>query len=616
MDPRNKHGLTLLEQLWIMRETGKLTDVVLVAEGISFPCHRVVLSAFSPYFRVMFTCGLSECSQREVTLGDMPADSLALLLNYMYLSDLPLTNTNVQGVSTVAFMLQMEDVFSRCQQHMMDHMDASNCLGVYFYARELGAEELGEHAQRYLRQHFAEVCLQEEILELQAHQLLPLVASDDLNVTREESILEVVLRWVSHRQAERAPHLLEVLRKVRLPLVAPDFLRDAMRRNPVLLANAECLELVEAALDAARQHPAAAPRRLKLRYGMETTDLLLCIGNDGQGIKSRQGSYSDYSFCYTPATGRTCYITSPRYGEVLGYVCAGVVTEDNEIVVAGEAGARRMARQKSRTVDICRYKATAQGSWEKLCSVEYREMYALGAMGDMLYLLGGQMKLKNQYLMTNSVERWPMKGGPWRRCAPLPIPLSSHCVVSLKGHLYVLGGRTPQSDRPDDEPDHLSSRVFQFDPEANKWEERGPMKYSKYRCSAVVLNGEIYVLGGIGCEGVDRGQSRRCLDVVEIYNPDGDFWRIGPQLPYPLLSLRSGASNAGVAGGKLYVCGFYRGADRHDIITKDILELDPWENVWTMAARRVLMHDNYDVCLVANLNPRNLVAPPGDLLDE
>ncbi len=72
--------------------------------------------------------------------------------------------------------------------------------------------------------------------------------------------------------------------------------------------------------------------------------------------------------------------------------------------------------------------------------------------------------------------------------------------------------------------------------------------------------------GGIGCEGVDRGQSRHCLNVVEIYNPDGDFWRDGPPLPWPLLSLRSNASNAGVVDGKLYVCGYYKGAGKISIV--------------------------------------------------
>lgn len=66
--------------------------------------------------------------------------------------------------------------------------------------------------------------------------------------------------------------------------------------------------------------------------------------------------------------------------------------------------------------------------------------------------------------------------------------------------------------------------------------------------------------GGIGCEGGDRGQSRHCLDAVEIYNPDGDFWRDGPRLPCPQLSLRTSGPNAGAVAGKIYVCGYYKGA--------------------------------------------------------
>lgn len=66
--------------------------------------------------------------------------------------------------------------------------------------------------------------------------------------------------------------------------------------------------------------------------------------------------------------------------------------------------------------------------------------------------------------------------------------------------------------------------------------------------------------GGIGCDGEDRGQSRRCLSSVEIYNPDTDTWRVGPTLPTSLLSLRTNASNVGVVEGKLYLCGYFKGA--------------------------------------------------------
>lgn len=72
-------------------------------------------------------------------------------------------------------------------------------------------------------------------------------------------------------------------------------------------------------------------------------------------------------------------------------------------------------------------------------------MYALGLLGDGIYIIGGQMKVRNHYIITDSVERWSLKrGGSWLSFAPLPLPLACHCAISLKEHLYVLGGWTPQ----------------------------------------------------------------------------------------------------------------------------------------------------------------------------
>lgn len=80
--------------------------------------------------------------------------------------------------------------------------------------------------------------------------------------------------------------------------------------------------------------------------------------------------------------------------------------------------------------------------------------------------------------------------------------------------------------------------------------------------------------GGIGCLGPDRGQTRKCLDAVEIYNPDGDFWRDGPPVPTPLLSLRTNSTSAGSVEGKLYLCGGFRGAG-----TKMNLTFPAWLNL-------------------------------------
>uniref|UniRef100_A0A667ZFB6 Kelch repeat and BTB domain containing 12 n=1 Tax=Myripristis murdjan TaxID=586833 RepID=A0A667ZFB6_9TELE len=600
-----KHGSVLLGQLERMRMAEELTDVVLVAEGVSFPCHRVVLSAFSPYFQAMFTCGLKETRGGEVALRDTPAKSLELLLGYMYRADLPLSNENIQGVASAAFLLHVDGAFRLCQSHMEASMDPSNCVGLYHWAKDLGATSLADCALRYLCQHFAQVG-HSELLELDAHSLGALLGSDDLNISQEESVLELVLHWVERRRGDMQSEAqaVELLRRVRLELVDPGFLRKARRRNPVLLRDAECFGMIDAALQTSGLSETAAPPRPALRYGMETTDVLLCLGGiDEAGVPARRGGLADLSFCFAPHGKRTLYIPSPLKGSGgRGQITAGAVTRDNSIVVAIEAEDQHRVKR----LDIYRF---VNDSWVGLCSTAYRDMYALGMLGDTLYLIGGQMKMRNHYIITDSVERWSLKrGGSWLSFAPLPLPLACHTTVSVKEHLYVMGGWTPQ-DQPDDDPDKLSNRVFRFDAGKDRWTECARMKYSRYRCGLGVLNGEIYILGGIGCDGEDRGQSRRCLTSVEIYNPETDTWRAGPSLPTPLLSLRTNASNVGVAEGKLYLCGYYKGAGRHEIITKEILELDPADNVWTVVERRAAMHDSYDVCLVANLNPRDLFTP-------
>lgn len=44
-----------------------------------------------------------------------------------------------------------------CQNHMEANMDPSNCVGLYHWARNMGAAGLADCALRYMCQHFAEV---------------------------------------------------------------------------------------------------------------------------------------------------------------------------------------------------------------------------------------------------------------------------------------------------------------------------------------------------------------------------------------------------------------------------------------------------------------------------
>lgn len=72
-------------------------------------------------------------------------------------------------------------------------------------------------------------------MELDAQSLGDLLGSDDLNISQEEVVLELVLRWVERRRgdSQSEAQAVQLLRRVRLELVDPGFLRKARRRNPV-----------------------------------------------------------------------------------------------------------------------------------------------------------------------------------------------------------------------------------------------------------------------------------------------------------------------------------------------------------------------------------------------
>lgn len=80
-----------------------------------------------------------------------------------------------------------------------------------------------------------QVCEEEEVLELDAQSLGDLLGSDDLNISQEEVVLELVLRWVERRRGDlqSKAQAVELIRRVRLELVDPQFLRKTRRRNPV-----------------------------------------------------------------------------------------------------------------------------------------------------------------------------------------------------------------------------------------------------------------------------------------------------------------------------------------------------------------------------------------------
>lgn len=75
-----------------------------------------------------------------------------------------------------------------------------------------------------------------------------LVRRDELNVPSEEVIFEACMCWIKFDE-ERSSTLPQVLSKVRLPLLTPQFLADRVATEDLIRSSHQCRDLLDEAKD-------------------------------------------------------------------------------------------------------------------------------------------------------------------------------------------------------------------------------------------------------------------------------------------------------------------------------------------------------------------------------
>jgi N-acetylneuraminic acid mutarotase len=152
--------------------------------------------------------------------------------------------------------------------------------------------------------------------------------------------------------------------------------------------------------------------------------------------------------------------------------------------------------------------------------------------------------------------------GTWSTKAAMPTARADTNAVVLDNQLYVIGGTQGA------EPFAANER---YDPATDRWRTLAPMPRGIHHQALAVANGKIYAFGGFTAPA--HGGP---IDVGLEYDPKADSWRTLPKLSSP----RGSPSGVGL-NGRIHVIGG-RGADA---VTLPIHEVfDPATNQWSTAA--------------------------------
>jgi len=152
----------------------------------------------------------------------------------------------------------------------------------------------------------------------------------------------------------------------------------------------------------------------------------------------------------------------------------------------------------------------------------------------------------------------------WESLAPMP--WGNHDVFGavLDGKLYVAGGMAahgyPATYTFFDE-------LFVYDAERKEWSVAGTMETPRCYCGVAALDGKVWVVGGYFGPNDDR----KAIDCVEVFDPKTGKWSVGPALDRP----RAEAVVVTVAD-RLYVIG---GAEKN-VEHKSVVSIVAGEKQW------------------------------------
>ncbi|XP_078580773.1 kelch-like protein 18 [Branchiostoma floridae x Branchiostoma japonicum] len=535
-------GYSLMQDI---RRQGKLCDVTLKVGDHKFTAHRIVLAATIPYFHAMFTHDMVECKQDEISIQGIEPSALEAMVNYAYCGQVQMDVTNVQSLLVAASFLQLHPVKEACCSFLEDRLHPNNCLGVKRFSETYMCHNLAEAANRYIQHNFIEVYKSEEFLSLQKAEVLQLLSRDELNVKHEEEVYEAAIQWIRHDEERRKEDLVDLMSKVRLPLLKPQFIIERVMTEELVRSSHQCRDLVDEAKDyyLMPQRRSQLSSRLRPRCCTDIPGRIYAVG----GLTQAGESLSTVEM-FDPILQQ--WDLAPPMASLRSRVGVAVLA-GKLYAIGGYDGEVRLSTVEEFDAET--------GKWSLTTGMNSKRS-ALGAatLVGKLYVCGGYDGISS----LSSVECYDPDTRKWNLVTQMIRSRSAAGIAAFEGQLYALGG-------------HDGLQIFHsvevYNPHTYRWSLISPMLTKRCRLGVAGLDGKLYACGGYDGSGF--------LDSVEMYDPATNLWTFVA----PMNNRRSRVAVVSTCG-RLYAIGGYDGKTNLNTVEVYTPETNTWTYVAPMCA--------------------------------
>lgn len=153
----------------------------------------------------------------------------------------------------------------------------------------------------------------------------------------------------------------------------------------------------------------------------------------------------------------------------------------------------------------------ATNTWSRIADMNNgRWNHTLIAANDKLYAIGGLQSLRSE-ARVSSIEEYDFDANTWTIITIIPDHLASALGVYCNGEIYLVAGSENVGDSYT-----VSDKVIAYDLNLGEWNEKAPVLEARISYAIGVVNDKIIIAGGIK-DGQHMGSS-------EIYSPATNTW--------------------------------------------------------------------------------------------
>lgn len=498
---KDKHARGILAALNGNRTNRFLCDGVVIIGEDRLHVQKAVLSAASHYFRLNFSYEGPDGNPRsEVDLTSLAIkmDTFETILDYIYTSEIQLSEENIQDILQAADVLLLDRLKDICCEYLEECITPENCLGIMDFAARFTCPWLLLKITQYVDENFRYIYKTEEFMKLDEMAVTKLLSRFTLTAT-DDNILESILLWYNFNKAERDGKVDGILRTCFKGVTWPEEVfcgRDFEEKMPELTQQCDFADL---------------PSR------GSTEVILIAGGTDEKGQVLNLVRYvnpKEFRYQQIPNTKISWKDLKPMNSKRSGHglvECGGCVYAIGGINTNGD------------TLRAGEKYSPHTNTWAPIANMgQGRAEFGLVAIKENIYAIGGVDKAR---CLLTLVEAYNIFENKWRRLPVMNIEHHWFACVALNKTIFVIGGGL--SLRPFD-------NVECFDTETETWYSVSPLLEKRYFAKAVAEADEIFVFGGqrkIECPSamMHGGGMKFCGN--ERYSVSTDSWTPIQQKP-------------------------------------------------------------------------------------